>query len=89
MAAARFLRSRGARVAAADSASRRVLSDRIRELENLDVSVHPGGHGPEIFEQAELIVLSPGVPHTLEPIQRAAAKGVPVIGEVELASRFP
>jgi UDP-N-acetylmuramoylalanine--D-glutamate ligase len=33
-------------------------------------------------------VISPGVSHTIEPIVKARDQGIPVIGEVELASRF-
>jgi UDP-N-acetylmuramoylalanine--D-glutamate ligase len=43
---------------------------------------------PEVFERAELIVLSPGVPMDLEPLEAARKRGATVIGEVELASYF-
>ena len=32
--------------------------------------------------------MSPGVPHTIFPIERAKEKGIPVLGEIELASRY-
>ena len=34
------------------------------------------------------MLVSPGVPHTIAPLESARRKGIPVIGEVELASRF-
>jgi UDP-N-acetylmuramoylalanine--D-glutamate ligase len=43
---------------------------------------------PAVFEGAELIVLSPDVPADLAPLQEARRRGVPVIGEVELAAPF-
>jgi UDP-N-acetylmuramoylalanine--D-glutamate ligase len=43
---------------------------------------------PEVFESAELIVLSPDVPADLAPLAAARLRGVPVIGEVELAAPF-
>ncbi len=43
---------------------------------------------PAVFEGAELIVLSPDVPADLAPLQEARLRGVPVIGEVELAADF-
>ncbi len=43
---------------------------------------------PEVFERADLIVLSPGVPADLEPIEIARTRGATVMGEVELASYF-
>ncbi len=46
---------------------------------------HLGGHPKEIFEKADLIVASPGVPLHFEGLQMAKAKGVPVVSELELA----
>ncbi len=43
---------------------------------------------PEVFEGAELIVLSPDVPADLPPVEAARRRGVPVIGEIELAAPF-
>ena len=43
---------------------------------------------PEVFQSAELIVLSPDVPADLAPLEEARRRGVPVIGEVELAAPF-
>ena len=40
------------------------------------------------FCDAELIVLSPGVPADLDVFERARRRGVPVIGDLELASWF-
>jgi UDP-N-acetylmuramoylalanine--D-glutamate ligase len=41
-----------------------------------------------VFGSADIIVLSPGVPADLEELQAARRRGVPVIGEVELAADF-
>ena len=46
-----------------------------------------GGHHLESFVGADLIVLSPGVPEIPE-LLAARAAGVPVTGELELASRY-
>ena len=43
---------------------------------------------PEVFASADLIVLSPGVPADLEPLEVARQRGATVMGEVELASYF-
>ena len=47
-----------------------------------------GGHVMTSFETADLIVMSPGVPLNMPEVARARAVGVPVIGELELASRW-
>jgi UDP-N-acetylmuramoylalanine--D-glutamate ligase len=40
------------------------------------------------FTDADLIVLSPGVPSDLEELQDARRRGIPVIGDLELASWY-
>ena len=40
------------------------------------------------FEGADLVVISPGVPADLDLMEQVRARGVPVIGELELAAPF-
>jgi UDP-N-acetylmuramoylalanine--D-glutamate ligase len=87
MAAARFLHSRGARVTATDSASADALPHAQKLLE-LGIRLELNQHDLASFTGADLIVMSPGVPHTIKPVAAATRKGVPVVGEVELASWF-
>lgn len=49
------------------------------------VSTVFGSHPAELFAAADLIVLSPGVPASLPVLQEAVRRGIPVIGELELA----
>src|SRR5262245_12636629 len=86
-AAAEFLLSRGARVVVNDAKPESELKD-AESLRAKGIEVVAGGHPPGLFEGAELIVVSPGVPLALEPFQRARAAGAAIIGEVELAARF-
>ena len=46
------------------------------------------GHQTKTFTGADLVVLSPGVPPDQPVVQAAREHGVPVIGEIELASRW-
>ena len=88
MAAARFLMSRGARVPISDKATEKELGPLVAEARQMGVFLELGGHLDATFAAAQLIVISPGVPHTLVPLTRARARGIEVIGEVELAARF-
>ncbi|MFO7665417.1 MAG: UDP-N-acetylmuramoyl-L-alanine--D-glutamate ligase [Desulfobacterales bacterium] len=88
MSVALFLKKRGAQVTVTDSSADRELADRADSLGKMGIKVELGFHNPDIFEKAGLIVLSPGVPHTIGPVMRAVELGVPVIGEIELASKF-
>jgi UDP-N-acetylmuramoylalanine--D-glutamate ligase len=88
VAVARFLLARGADVIVTDKASVTELREQLELLSRLAIRTELGEHRPETFQQADLIVVSPGVPHTLEPLAAARDRGVPVIGEIELAARF-
>ncbi len=88
MALARFLKKRGAAVVVTDTAAERDLGPRVQELRHLGIAFESGRHRPETFRAADLIVLSPGVPHTIAPVIRAREAGRAVMGEIELASRF-
>lgn len=84
-AAAELLAARGARVTITDVRPDVPDAGRLRDR---GIAVELGGHREAAFTGADLIVLSPGVDPGLEPIARARAAGVPVIGELELASRW-
>jgi UDP-N-acetylmuramoylalanine--D-glutamate ligase len=88
LASASFLQQQGARVLVSDTASEKELGDAGNTLRQLGVRLETGLHRAASFQNADLIVISPGVSHTIEPIVQARDQGIPVIGEVELASRF-
>jgi UDP-N-acetylmuramoylalanine--D-glutamate ligase len=88
LATARFLHHRGAVVTVTDMAAEKDLAASVLELHQLGIRTELGGHRRESFESSELIVLSPGVPHTHDFLTCARRKGIPVIGEIELASQF-
>ncbi len=88
LAAARFLRHRGAQVTVTDMASEKALAASVQELHHWGIRTELGGHCRESFISSDLIVLSPGVPHTHNYLEAARHQGIPVIGEIELAFRF-
>ncbi len=88
VATARFLNNQGARVTVTDRAPAETLKAAAAALEGLDVQLKLGGHDALDFETADLVVLSPGVPHTLAMLEPAWAKGTPVVGEMELAAGY-
>jgi UDP-N-acetylmuramoylalanine--D-glutamate ligase len=87
VAAARLVRRLGGRVLASDASPLEALSAEARALEKLGCALWTGGHPDEAFRGAELVVVSPGVPLELPPLAAARARGVLVIGELELAWR--
>ena len=88
VASALFLAERGARVAVSDAKSPEQLRNEIPALLDHGISVETGQHGERTFRDQDLIVISPGVPFDVPQLVHARERGVPVIGEVELAARF-
>jgi UDP-N-acetylmuramoylalanine--D-glutamate ligase len=87
-AVARFLIKRGAIVTVTDSGFGDQVKKAAEKLKTMGVMIELGGHSSQLFNDAELIILSPGVPHTLKHFNEARQKGIPVLGEIELACRF-
>ena len=88
LSAALFLRKQGARVTVSDTRSAEALAKEIPALLDAGIMVESGGHGLLTFRRQDLIVVSPGVPMSTPEVVQAKAFGLPVIGELELASRF-
>jgi UDP-N-acetylmuramoylalanine--D-glutamate ligase len=88
VASALFLKTLGARVTVSDAKSEEQLRGEIPALLDKGISVEAGGHGERTFRQQDFIVVSPGVPIDQPMIVQAKQFGIPVIGEIELASRF-
>jgi UDP-N-acetylmuramoylalanine--D-glutamate ligase len=88
VASALFLKSRGAHVTVSDAKPQEQLGEEIPVLLDHGIAVETGGHGERTFRGQDLIVVSPGVPVDSPPLVQARTLGEPVIGEIELASRF-
>jgi len=87
-ASACFLSGMGAIVTVTDTAEEEKLLSFSKALREKGIHLEMGGHCNDTVEGSDMIVISPGVPHTLEPLRIAQKKGIPVIGEIELAARF-
>ena len=85
VAAAELLARRGAQVTLTDIKPAIPDAERLRDA---GVTLALGSNDAAALDRAELIVTSPGVPPELESLAAARVRGVPVIGELELASRW-
>lgn len=83
IAAARVLHAYGARVTITDKKPLGQLAQQIAALGTGDIVIEAGGHPDRIFIEADLIVLSPGVPK-IPQVLAAHRHGVRVISELEL-----
>jgi UDP-N-acetylmuramoylalanine--D-glutamate ligase len=87
VAAAKLAKKHGARVVGTDSAPHDGLSAEALALELADIEVLAGGHAHVAFDEADIIVMSPGVP-AIPAVDAAEMVGTEVIGEIELAFRL-
>jgi len=88
VASALFLQQQGARITVSDSKQEDQLRNEIPVLLDRGITVESGGHGDRTFRQQDLIVISPGVPVNAPALEPARKLGIPIIGEVELATRY-
>jgi UDP-N-acetylmuramoylalanine--D-glutamate ligase len=84
--AARFLLARGARVAVTDSRAEPPALQRLAALGG-DVVVRTGGFDAALLEHADLVVVSPGVALTGPFFEAARARGLSIVGDIELFAR--
>jgi UDP-N-acetylmuramoylalanine--D-glutamate ligase len=82
--AANILSSLGSIVSVTDMKPLSSLKDEAGKL-SPDITIRAGGNPQNLFLTCDLIILSPGVPLTIPQIALAREKGIPVMGELELA----
>lgn len=87
LSCARFLNKRGVEVAVTDSRENPPGLESLQQ-ELPDMAVFVGAFSQEVFERADVLIVSPGVSVNELHIQAAQARGAEVIGDVELFSRI-
>ncbi len=90
VAAALTLRARGEEVIGSDAGARGTpaLDEAAQRLSAAGVEVHLDASGDALAARAGTLIKSPGVPRSAPVVAAARARGVPVLGELELAWRL-
>jgi UDP-N-acetylmuramoylalanine--D-glutamate ligase len=90
LAAALALRARGEEVIGCDAGAPDDprLAAASERLSRQGVEVHLDASGDDLAARAGTLVKSPGVPREAPAVQAALARGIPVLGELELAWRL-
>ncbi len=88
VAACRLLQEAGARVTVADRKEAGELGVMLDMIDRGRVKVTVGAGYEASLDQADLVVISPGVPYRMGALDRVRRRGVKVISELELASQF-
>jgi len=88
LATARFLAGRGVRIAVTDAKPVSTWGEARTALENLQAELTVAPYGPEILTDVDWVVPSPGIYPANPILVEAVRRGIPVLSELELASRF-
>lgn len=90
LALTEFLKRQGSRIMVSDARGREELESILNTAPDAAPSllIEGGGHTVDFFLQADLILVSPGIPLELLPLKAARGKGIPIWGELELFSRY-
>ena len=66
----------------------RIQQKYIDVLIHNEIDFEDGGHTKSIILSAEEVIKSPGIPDTVEIVRKLIAKKIPIISEIEFASRY-
>ncbi|MDE0483279.1 MAG: UDP-N-acetylmuramoyl-L-alanine--D-glutamate ligase [Candidatus Poribacteria bacterium] len=86
IAIARLLHDRGVNISLTDSRDIEALSTEITQLKNIPIEYYLGGHCESCIANAELIVVSPGVPLEIPILVEAKKRNIPILGELEVSA---
>jgi UDP-N-acetylmuramoylalanine--D-glutamate ligase len=88
VAASRLLQAAEARVTVADRKESAELTSALGAIDRDHVGVTVGAQYESSLDEADLVVISPGVPYRLASLEAVRRRGIKVISELELASQF-
>ncbi len=84
-ALAKLLSLFGAKLILNDKKPKEEIEEHIKSISQSVYKIYCGDHPPEAFEEAQIVVVSPGIPLSTPSIVSAIYKGIPVIGEIEMS----
>ena len=84
----KFLVQHGAQVTVSDHKSEAELSESLKKIKDLPVTLQLEGHTPSVFLRQDAIVVSPGISIQSKLFEHVRAQGVWVTGEFEFCSLF-
>ena len=88
VALAKLLYREGAQVTVNDMKPWEAFGDKLEELRELPIRFRLGEDGIDALTGQDMLIISPGVPIDAEIVNKAREMGIPVSGELEIASRI-
>ena len=87
VAVAELLAKHGANVFVSDKSPRDKIAAQVDELTAAGIEIETGYHTDRVLD-ADIIVLSPGVPSSIDIVRKARSQGIKIVAEIEIASWF-
>ena len=85
--AAKLIKKLGGVPFVSDFGSKEKLKESLNQLEQENIKYEFGGHSDSVYN-ADLMIISPGVPNDSAVVQNAHKKGIKLISEIELAYHY-
>lgn len=85
VAVAKYMTKQGAKITVVDVKQKHELQEHIDSCADLKIEFEFGKHNPKTFHSVDLIVVSPGVPLNIKPLDEARERNIPITSEIELA----
>jgi UDP-N-acetylmuramoylalanine--D-glutamate ligase len=87
--AVKFFKQLGLQISVSDITPIEQLNQQyVHWLEENQIPIEGGSHSSELFNNADCIMVSPGIPLDIEPLQNARHRSVPVVGEMAIAAQY-
>ena len=83
VAVAKILKDNGAHVFGSDNSQRDDIVRARDQLHALNIECEIGRHSSRVYDLAEMIVLSPGIPTDIPILREASAKGIPTAAGIK------
>lgn len=83
-----FLKRMGSRITVVDMKSKDKISSEAENALNFAERCYLGENPEDAYADADLIIISPGVPYDMEILEKQRNRGIPVLGEIEFAYRY-
>ena len=86
IAIARLLHELGADIILTDTRDRDMLSTELSQLDGIPIIYQLGGHEESCIANAEIIIVSPGVPLDIPILCEAKKRNISILGELEISA---
>jgi len=87
VAVAKYMARQGAKVTVTDSKQKNELMESVNACADLKLEYELGRHNNKTFHTSELIVVSPGIPLNIKPLEEAREQNVPITTEIDIAAQ--